>query len=265
MKTAICVATMDLDRIKDFYWGTIAAREIQKIIVITGNYDSSWYDFMKYTEDTNEVNEKNGLSGRTHVVICESQRRMYSSVMKLKVDACDGILDDDTCVFMADDDYFYNPHSFDFATRIMETYSHVDYLSLTKGPGVVEDHERIETFLGIRFMRLTSTLGGATIVRWSKFRDHMREFFEKYGVTDNDPGAGGMWDWKYYDEFLHTKYDGRRDNVYTILKPSLAQHCNLVSHFIEGRNGPNDHMYADNFDPLIDPFKLGELMMEYEK
>jgi len=259
MNVAICVATMNLDRLDRFIDGIpneFFGLGGKIIVVITNNYDSSWYSYMNYLSVNSDV---------VHTIIAEQMPRLYSSVMKLKVDSCSSLLEEDTCVFMADDDYMFNKHCFEFASKIMETYPQVDYLSFTKGPGVIRDEQRVENFLGIDFQRLISTLGGAVIARWKTYKKHMEEYFQTYKVTDNDPGGAGMYDWHYFDTFLNTKYNGRKDNVYTILNPSLMQHCNLISHFMHTRRGPMDHMYAENFDPLINPLEIGIIENSYKE
>jgi hypothetical protein len=254
------VATKDLYRI-----GSFINRLSEKFyidggklaIVITDSYNGDWFPLMSDIENFNKESQ------RIFVTICDQKPRLYGSVMKLKVEACEEIAAEDTCVFMADDDYVFNQNCFEYASNIFDQYSHVDYLSFTKGPGVIRDEQRVEKLLGLDFQRLISTLGGAVIVRWNVYKEHMNEYFIQNNVTGDNAGSSGMYDWHYFDSYLSIKYNGRKDNVYTIWNPSLMQHCNMGSHFVKSRRGPLDHMYAENFDPLFDPLKMGELEMLY--
>jgi hypothetical protein len=165
-----------------------------------------------------------------------------STVMSKKFDAVDGMADDKSIVMMLDDDYSINPHALALSQQIMEENNEVNYLSLLRGPGVVNPD--IINLSGWDFFQWPSCMGGSVIMRWSICRAHMQSFFFQK--------RGEAWDSVYW-RFLASEF-GIIKPVYTLADFSLMQHCNLVSSYVGRRGGLFDHMYGINFDPRLDPF-----------
>jgi hypothetical protein len=198
--------------------------------------------------DTNDVFNEILRPDTFHLVKVPPRLRNYASVMYARIQAAEHYCDNNTILCNFDDDYILNPHVIDFAQRVFDENEEIDHLSLLRGPNVPDMGERIYSWKGFNFIKWPSCMGGSLMVRWKKFYPLVSEYFEKYLVSLEDSGRGGMFDQSYF-KFLSEKF-GHNWHVYTLLNYSLVQHCDYGS--IYGHNG---HMYAERFDPIVDPLE----------
>lgn len=234
----ICVASMSNERLNLFLRSLSQCYLKGARTIIIGTGESLAINTLN--EDVHLINPM--------LIQEENKRRWYAEIIKMKIEVLQ-MANDYDFVVLPDDDVVFNPFAFKVAKKIFEENENVNYLSLLHGPGVICDNPI--KMSGFDFYHAHSCMGNSLICRWPVFRDDCLEFFEKHG-TDN------MFDQLFF-QFLDER-DGTDKHVYTIYGISLAQHCNLISHYIEDRNNdPKQHMAGINFEPLGNPFLLWQV------
>jgi hypothetical protein len=169
------------------------------------------------------------------------KKRYYGEVIFEKVQMAKHLIDEDGIFVNIDDDYFLNQRALTFTERIMNDNPQVNYLCLLRGPGV--NITQTEELSGVPFFRHGSSMGGSLITRWPAFHSMVEEFFKEYPLEN-------MFDQDFWGHL--ERKTGEKNHVHTLVYFSLVQHTNLGSHY---QKAMGEHMYAENFDPRMDPFE----------
>jgi hypothetical protein len=232
MNIILCVASISSDRIEDFLQGmeTIirTSNEDKLIVVGLGEPLESYHLDVCHVADFYKQ--------------LDNRPRPYAEVMYEKIITMAPFCGEETIAFLIDDDYVMNPNSFRVAKKIFFENPEVNYASFLRGPGM--QPEEIVKLSSVPFFRTHSCMGGSMIVRWKSFFMTVNSFFR-------ERGTGGMFDQEFWDYLEEAT--GEKDQVYTIWNCSLAQHCDLGSHY----DNDSGHMYGEAYDPRID--LLGKL------
>ena len=155
--------------------------------------------------------------------------------------------DDDTFYWNADDDYYYNPHWLSFLKTVVEENPRVDYLTLLKWDAWDwRDFHNDYWLSGWRFQKVGLHMWGSFGMRWQAARPKLEKYFK-------DAGTDGA---EFDVDFCCMLREEDSNFLYMPRDFSLVQHCNLISTVANQRGGALNHQYGEDFDPLMDPFKM---------
>lgn len=168
--------------------------------------------------------------------------------VSMRIDAVSQYCTDDTIYHNFDDDYVFNPHWHMLTMKVFSECGNVNIISLLKQiPGIkyvvsnhiVEDNIKL---CGFNFARVRSSMGGGFSIRWSVFKDLMRDFLHEYDTNN-----------QFDTDIWHIA--GKRlgeGPIYMLQDFSLYQHTNQVSQY--GHHWP--HSYGADYDPIVNPFDI---------